>query len=69
MGAFLEDLKRRDRQQIRESMRQAAAQQADLEEKALQFAGESEGPISIDEVMEGDLVYIRSWGVTHRSLR
>lgn len=62
MGAFLEDLKRRDRQQIRESMRQAAAQQADLEEKALQFAGESEGSISIDEVMEGDLVYIKSLG-------
>jgi DNA mismatch repair protein MutS2 len=62
MNALLEELKRKDKAERRAVVRKVEAVQKNVEERVREFDREDTGAPSIEEIKEGDTVFVRSLG-------
>ncbi|MFZ6006200.1 MAG: endonuclease MutS2, partial [Nitrospirota bacterium] len=62
MNAFLEDIKKRDREGAKEVIKEVESVQASVAEKVKEYAKSEESKFTIDELNEGDIVFIKSIG-------
>jgi DNA mismatch repair protein MutS2 len=62
MHALIEEMKKADRARAQEAARQAASVQDELARKLAQYEDGDAGGPSIDEIMEGDVVFARTLG-------
>ncbi|MHB8882888.1 MAG: endonuclease MutS2 [Thermodesulfovibrionales bacterium] len=62
MHALLEEIKKKDKTASREALRQLQAEQAAIEEKIRQFDPEAAAAVPVEELSEGDTVFVRSLG-------
>lgn len=62
MKTFLEEIKKRDKERVKEVIKEVEAVQAFVAEKVKEYARSEESRLTIDELKEGDIVFIRSIG-------
>ncbi len=62
MNALFDEMKRSERARRRDLIAEAERQQHALREKISEYGGEETRTPSIDEIMEGDVVFVRSLG-------
>jgi DNA mismatch repair protein MutS2 len=62
MHAFLEDIKKRDREGAKEVIKEVESVQVSVAEKVKEYARSEKSKFTIDELNEGDIVFIKSIG-------
>lgn len=62
MHSLLEEIKKKEKAEGREILRQVQARQTELEEQKRTYAPSEETPVSVDQIVEGDSVFVRSFG-------
>ncbi len=62
MHAFLEEIKKRDREGAKEVIKEVESVQVSVAEKVKEYARSEEFKLTIDELNEGDIVFIKSIG-------
>jgi DNA mismatch repair protein MutS2 len=62
MNAFLEEIKKRDKERAKEVIKEVESVQASVAEKVKEYARSEESKFTIDELNEGDIVFIKSIG-------
>lgn len=62
MHALLEEAKRQEKEKSREALKQAGRIQEEVEKELREFRKEADGAPSIDELEEGDVVFVQSLG-------
>lgn len=62
MKAFLEEIKKKDKERAREVIKEVESVQASVAEKAKEYARSEESKLTIEELNECDIVFIKSIG-------
>ncbi|WP_333654748.1 endonuclease MutS2 [Dissulfurispira sp.] len=62
MNAFLEEIKKRDRERAKEVIKEVESVQVSVAEKVKEYARSEKSKLAIDELNEGDIVFIKSIG-------
>jgi DNA mismatch repair protein MutS2 len=62
MNAFLEEIKKRDRERAKEVIKEVELVQVSVAEKVKEYARSEKSKFTIDELNEGDIVFIKSIG-------
>ncbi len=62
MNTFLEELKKKEKTERREVLKKVEAVRQQIAEKARRVQGDEGGEISLDDIKEGDMVFISSLG-------
>ena len=62
MKAFLEEMKKKDKEHVRKTIREAEIRQEHISEKIREYEPEDHGIPSIDKINKGDMVFVRSFG-------
>jgi DNA mismatch repair protein MutS2 len=62
MQHLLDELKKKEKAEGREILKKVRERQAELEEKKLEYASPDEAGVPLDEISEGDSVFVKSLG-------